>query len=221
MIYFSENNLTSELIFAILRNIIQSPYEDTMKNLKQLLTIAVCSIAISTTAMAKMDFEKEAQKTNTVYGITINDEFIKLRNNVGTEKDFAVLDKKITDHIIHGEKLKDFVKSHPEVIPYANFTEPMHEFNVQSDDLTYSIFRDAIYNDDLFTKYIATLRYDVEFWEEMNSIMESRLQPKASNEDTPERKEALEKLSKANERFLDNLKKKHQEYRKIYRDFIK
>lgn len=192
-----------------------------MKNLKQLLTIVVCSVAISTTAMAKTDFEKETQKTNVVLGITINDEFIKLRNNMGTEKDFAVLDKKITDHIIHGEKLKDFVKSHPEVIPYANFTEPMHEFNVQSDDLTYTIFRDAIYNDDLFTKYIATLRYDVEFWEEMNSIMESRLQPKASNEDTPERKEALEKLSKANERFLDNLKKKHQEYRKIYRDFIK
>ena len=192
-----------------------------MKNLKQLLTIAVFSVAISTTAMAKMDFEKETQKTHKVYGLTINDEFIKFRNNVGTEKDFAMLDKKITDHITHGEKLKAFIKSHHEVIPYINFTDPMTDFNRQSDDLTYTIFRDAIYNDDLFTKYIATLRYDVEFWEEMNSIMESRLQPKASNEDTPERKEALERLSKANERFLDNLKKKHQEYRQIYQKFIK
>lgn len=191
------------------------------KTLKQLLTIAVCAIAISTTTIAKMDFEKETQKTHKVYGLTINDEFIKFRDNLGTEKDFAVLDKKITDHITHGEKLKAFIKSHHEVIPYINFTDPMTDFNRQSDDLTYTIFRDAIYNDDLFTKYIATLTYDIQFWEEIHAITEERLQPKSSNEDTPSRKEKLDNLIKADKQFVDDLKKKHQEYRQIYVDFFK
>lgn len=190
-----------------------------MKLLNKFLTFAFTAfltLMLSNGVYAKMDFDKVYKETKKQYGITIDNNFIPFKNNVGNEKDFVLLNQQIEEHIILGEKLKAFIQSNAEVIPYVNFNEPLDKFNKQSDNLTYKIFKDGIYNDEIFNSYIVTLKYDYQFYEFINNIYHIRLN---TNNHYPT--EILSKIKSESENLIKNLKKKYEEYKQIYLDYFK
>ena len=193
-----------------------------MKSLNKFLTFAFTTfltLMLSNGVYAKMDFEKVSKETKTQYGLTINDEFIPFKNTVGNEKDFVLLKQEITDHVALGEKMKDFIQSNKEILPYINFYDPIKKFNRQSDNLTYKIFKDGIYNDEIFNLYITTLKYDYQFFEFIDAIYYTRLEQEIKNGKYSE--ESLVKSKSGNENFIKDLKEKYKEYKKIYLDYFK
>lgn len=193
-----------------------------MKLLNKFLTFAFTTfltLMLSNGVYAKMDFDKVYKETKKQYGITIDNVFIPFKNNVGNEKDFVLLKQEITDHVATGEKIKDFIQSKAEVIPYINFQEPIKKFNTQSDNLTYKIFKDGIYNDEIFNLYITTLKYDYQFYEFINPIYYTRLEQEIKNGKYS--KEFLLETNSNNENLVKNLKKKYEEYKAIYLDYFK
>lgn len=193
-----------------------------MKLLNKFLTFAFTTfltLMFSNGVYAKMDFDKVYKETKKQYGLTIDNKFIPFKNNVGNEKDFVLLKQEITDHVALGEKLKDFIQSNKEVIPYINFYDPIKNFNKQSDNLTYKIFKDGIYNDEIFNLYITTLKYDYQFYEFIDAIYYTRLEQEIKNGKYSEA--FLAKSKSGNENFIKNLKKKYEEYKKIYLDYFK
>lgn len=193
-----------------------------MKLLNKFLTFAFTAfltLMLSNGVYAKMDFEKIYKETKEQYGISINDEYIPFKNNVGNEKDFALLKQEITDHVATGEKIKDFIQPNKEIIPNINFHKPIEQFNIQSDNLTYKIFKDGIYNDEIFNLYITTLKYDYQFYEFIYSIYYNRVEQEVKNGKYS--KDFLLKTNAINEDFIKDLKKKYEEYKKIYLDYFK
>lgn len=193
-----------------------------MKLLNKFLTFAFTAfltLMLSNGVYAKMDFDKLYKEKKEQYGITFNNEFIPFKNNVGNEKDFVLLKQEITDHVATGEKIKDFIQSNAEVIPYINFQEPFNKFNLQSDNLTLKIFKDGIYNDEIFNLYITTLKYDYQFYEFIHPIYYNRVEQEIKNGKYP--KEFLLKTNSNNENLVKNLKKKYEDYKKFYLDYIK
>lgn len=193
-----------------------------MKLLNKFLTFAFTTfltLMLSNGVYAKMDFDKVYKETKKQYGMAIDDVFIPFKNNVGNEKDFVLLKQEITDHVATGEKIKDFIQSKAEVIPYINFQEPIKKFNTQSDNLTYKIFKDGIYNDEIFNLYITTLKYDYQFYEFINPIYYTRLEQEIKNGKYS--KEFLLETNSNNENLVKNLKKKYEEYKAIYLDYFK
>ena len=174
---------------------------------------------LSNGVYAKMDFDKVYKETKEQYGISIDGEYIPFKNNVGNEKDFALLKQEITDHVATGEKIKDFIQSNAEVIPYINFKEPIIKFSAQSDNLTYKIFKDGIYNDEIFNLYITTLKYDYQFFEFIYPICYNRVEQEVKNGKYS--KEILLKINASNENNLKIYKKKYEEYKQIYLDYFK
>lgn len=193
-----------------------------MKLLNKFLTFAFTAfltLMLSNGVYAKMDFEKAYKETKKQYGISVNNEYIPFKNNVGNEKDFVLLKQEMTDHVALGEKLKDFIQSNKEILPYINFYDPIKKFNVQSDNLTYKIFKDGIYNDEIFNLYITTLKYDYQFFEFIDAIYYTRLEQEIKNGKYSE--EFLAKTKSSNENFIKNLKKKYEEYKAIYLNYFK
>ena len=193
-----------------------------MKLLNKFLTFAFTTfltLMLSNGVYAKMDFDKVYKETKEQYGLSIDNKFIPFKNNVGNEKDFVLLKQEMTDHVTLGEKLKDFIHSNKEILPYINFHEPIKNFNKQSDDLTYKIFKDGIYNDEIFNLYITTLKYDYQFFEFIDVIYYTRLEQEVKNGKYSEA--FLAKTKSKNENFVKNLKKKYEEYKKIYLDYFK
>lgn len=193
-----------------------------MKLLNKFLTFAFTAfltLMLSNGVYAKMDFEKVYKETKEQYGLSIDNKFIPFKNNVGNEKDFVLLKQEMTDHVALGEKLKDFIHSNKEILPYINFHEPIKNFNKQSDDLTYKIFKDGIYNDEIFNLYITTLKYDYQFFEFIDAIYYTRLEQEVKNGKYSEA--FLAETKSKNENFVKNLKKKYEEYKKIYLDYFK
>lgn len=193
-----------------------------MKLLNKFLTFsftAFLTLMLSNGVYAKMDFEKVYKETKKQYGISVNNEYIPFKNNVGNEKEFVLLKQEMTDHVTLGEKLKDFIQSNKEILPYINFYDPIQKFNVQSDNLTYKIFKDGIYNDEIFNLYITTLKYDYQFFEFINEIYYTRLEQEIKNGKYSEA--FLVETKSKNENYVKNLKKKYEEYKKIYLDYFK
>ena len=193
-----------------------------MKLLNKFLTFAFTTfltLMLSNGVYAKMDFDKVYKETKEQYGLSIDNKFIPFKNNVGNEKDFVLLKQEMTDHVTLGEKLKDFIHSNKEILPYINFHEPIKNFNKQSDDLTYKIFKDGIYNDEIFNLYITTLKYDYQFFEFIDAIYYTRLEQEVKNGKYSEA--FLAETKSKNENFVKNLKKKYEEYKKIYLDYFK
>ena len=191
-----------------------------MKLLNKFLTFAFTAfltLMLSNGVYAKMDFDKVYKETKKQYGITIDNNFIPFKNNVGNEKDFVLLNQQIEEHIVLGEKLKEFIQSNAEVIPYVNFNDPLDKFNKQSDNLTNKIFKDGIYNDEIFNSYIVTLKYDYQFYEFINNIYHIRLDNTNNHYPT----EILSKIKSESENLIKNLKKKYEEYKQIYLDYFK
>lgn len=188
-----------------------------MKLLNKFLTFAFTAfltLMLSNGVYAKIDFDKETKKQ---YGITIDNNFIPFKNNVGNEKDFVLLNQQIEEHIVLGEKLKAFIQSNAEVIPYANFNEPLDKFNKQSDNLTNKIFKDGIYNDEIFNSYIVTLKYDYQFYEFINNIYHIRLDNTNNHYPT----EISSKIKSESENLIKVLKKKYEKHKQIYLDYFK
>lgn len=193
-----------------------------MKLLNKFLTFAFTAfltLMLSNGVYAKMDFEKFTKETKDQLGMEIDNEFIPFKNNVGNEKDFVLLKQEITDHVATGEKIKDFIQSNAEVIPYINFQEPFEKFDAQSNNLTYKIFKDGIYNDEIFNLYITTLKYDYQFIEFIDAIYYTRLEQEVKNGKYS--KEFLVETKSKYENYVKNLKKKYEEYKKIYLDYFK
>ena len=193
-----------------------------MKLLNKFLTFAFTTfltLMLSNGVYAKMDFDKVYKETKKQYGITIDNNFIPFKNNTGNEKDFVLLKQEITDHVATGEKVKDFIQSNKEILPNINFYKPLEQFNIQSDNLTYKIFKDGIYNDEIFNLYITTLKYDYQFYEFVNSIYYNRVEQEIKNGKYS--KEFLLKTNHNNENLVKNLKRKYEEYKAIYLDYFK
>ncbi|HHF6325094.1 TPA: hypothetical protein ACPPQA_001498 [Haemophilus influenzae] len=194
-----------------------------MKLLNKFLTFAFTAfltLMLSNGVYAKMDFDKVYKETKQQYGISIdNDEFIPFKNNVGNEKDFVLLKQEITDFVATGEKIKDFIQSKAEVIPYINFLEPIKKFNTQIDNVTYKIFKDGIYNDEIFNLYITALKYNYQFYEFINSIYYNRVEQEIKNGKYSEAFLAETKSKKEN--FVKELKRKYKEHKAIYLDYFK
>ncbi|HHF7277111.1 TPA: hypothetical protein ACPSFP_001764, partial [Haemophilus influenzae] len=70
---------------------------------------------------------------------------------------------------------------------------------MQSNNLTYKIFKDGIYNDEIFNLYITTLKYDYQFIEFIDAIYYTRLEQEIKN-------------GKYSEAFLVETKSKHENY---------
>ncbi|HHF4423049.1 TPA: hypothetical protein ACPOT5_001758, partial [Haemophilus influenzae] len=177
-----------------------------MKLLNKFLTFAFTAfltLMLSNGVYAKMDFEKFTKETKQQYGIIIDNEFIPFKNNVGNEKDFVLLKQEMTDHVATGEKIKDFIQSNKEILPYINFLDPFNKFNLQSDNLTLKIFKDGIYNDEIFNLYITTLKYDYQFYEFINPIYYTRLEQEIKNGKYS--KEFLLETNSNNENLVKNL----------------
>ena len=193
-----------------------------MKLLNKFLTFAFTTfltLMLSNGVYSKMDFDKVYKETKKQYGITIDNNFIPFKNNTGNEKDFVLLKQEITDHVATGEKVKDFIQSNKEILPNINFYKPLEQFNIQSDNLTYKIFKDGIYNDEIFNLYITTLKYDYQFYEFVNSIYYNRVEQEIKNGKYS--KEFLLKTNHNNENLVKNLKRKYEEYKAIYLDYFK
>lgn len=193
-----------------------------MKLLNKFLTFAFTTfltLMLSNGVYAKMDFDKAYKETKKQYGMAIDNVFIPFKNNVGNEKDFVLLKQEITDHVATGEKIKDFIQSNKEIIPNINFHKPIEQFNIQSDNLTYKIFKDGIYNDEIFNLYITTLKYDYQFYEFIYSIYYNRVEQEVKNGKYP--KEFLLETNSNNENLVKNLKKKYEEYKTIYLNYFK
>ena len=186
-----------------------------MKLLNKFLTFAFTAfltLMLSNGVYAKIDFEKFTKETKKQYGLTIDDVFIPFKNNTGNEKDFVLLKQEITDHVATGEKIKDFIQSNAEVIPYINFQEPFKKFDVQSDNLTNKIFKDGIYNDEIFNSYIVTLKYDYQFYEFIDAIYYTRLEQEIKNGKYSEA--FLVETKSKNENIVKDLKKNMKNIKK-------
>ena len=193
-----------------------------MKLLNKFLTFAFTAfltLMLSNGVYAKMDFDKLYKEKKEQYGILFNNEYIPFKNNVGNEKDFVLLKQEITDFVATGEKIKDFIQSNVEVIPYINFKEPIKKFDTQIDNVTYKIFKDGIYNDEIFNLYITALKYNYQFYEFINPIYYNRVEQEIKNGKYSEA--FLAETKSKNENFVKELKRKYKEHKAIYLDYIK
>ena len=85
--------------------------------------------------------------------------------------------------------------------------------------MTYKIFKDGIYNDEIFNLYITALKYDYQFYEFINPIYYTRLEQEIKNGKYS--KEFLLETNSNNENLVKNLKKKYEDFKKVYLGYFK